>query len=346
MADPASVIADDPVIRMDPAPSERLRSIQVLRAAAAVLVVLFHLGLLQKGYIGVDIFFVISGFIMGTIGIRERAGQFLSRRLIRIVPLYWAVTLTMCGLSLVPGVMKSFDFASGDLAKSLLFIPYFNAQGEIWPLVIPGWTLNFEMFFYALFALGLLVGRPRVMAVAFLAAAVVAGTVWEVQDALYLTYTSPLLIEFVAGLLLSCISRRLSRLAALTVLLLGVASFLWSLGGPFPITEGGMRILFAGIPAAILVGGAVAAERADAWPRLAPVEFIGDTSYALYLTHGLVLPIVARLLSPGFPAIAVGIAVSLIVAAVVYLGFERPVSRWLRSPRVTLTKIARSPAKR
>src|SRR5215475_4375641 len=83
-------------------PVRTLESIQVLRAVAATLVLLFHTKVLGWGYAGVDIFFAISGFIMGTVGIAQKPADFFVLRLIRIVPLYWLVTLGMCLLSLVP----------------------------------------------------------------------------------------------------------------------------------------------------------------------------------------------------------------------------------------------------
>lgn len=308
-----------------------IRSIQLLRAAAATLVVLFHLGLAGKGYTGVDLFFVISGFIMGTVGDRDRPGAFLMRRILRIAPLYWAVTLALCALSLVPGLMRNFDFTAGELAKSLLFIPYMGRQGEIWPLVIPGWTLNFEIFFYALFAVGLAIGRPRATTILLLLVLVALGLAWPGSDARYRVYTSPLLLEFAAGLAIAHGGRRLPSWLGLPLFGAGVLLFAAMLFMPFGIAEGFERLLFAGLPAVLVVGGAVAMERAGQWRSLAPLEYVGDISYSLYLTHGLVLAFTARYIAPGPAEYAVGLIACYAGAAATYHLFEKPVTDRLQS---------------
>ncbi|MEI5604677.1 acyltransferase, partial [Streptomyces brasiliscabiei] len=70
------------------------------------------------------------------------------------MPLYWAVTLGFCALGLTTHLFRHFAVTPADLVRSLLFIPYVNPQGRVWPIVIPGWTLDFEMAFYGLFAIG------------------------------------------------------------------------------------------------------------------------------------------------------------------------------------------------
>ena len=179
-------------------------SIQVLRAVAALSVLLYHAGLFNIGYGGVDVFFVISGFIMGTIGVREAPNEFFGKRLIRIVPLYWAVTIAMCLLSLLPGAFQQFTFDLPRLVKSLLFIPHVDVPtGRVWPLLVPGWTLNYEMFFYAVFAIGLALGRPVMLSVTLMIALVATGLLVAPTNSIWATYTNPMLLEFVSGVALS-----------------------------------------------------------------------------------------------------------------------------------------------
>jgi hypothetical protein len=145
-----------------------LQSIRTLRGLAALLVVGFHAaekaGLSFKvGAIGVDLFFVISGFIIWVVTAQRPAtpGTFLLNRAIRVVPLYWTITLLVAGLALlVPSLLASRVLDPARLLASLLFIPHLDAAGMPWPLLAPGWTLNHEAFFYLVFAAGLLLPRP------------------------------------------------------------------------------------------------------------------------------------------------------------------------------------------
>jgi len=116
-----------------------LPSLQVLRGVAAVMVVLFHVFGFQIGSVGVDIFFVISGFLMfhanrEVFGHARTAILFLKRRILRVVPLYWLCT----AFALCPGVKFKI------LAASVLFIPIRSQDGGIHTVLQPGWTLDFE----------------------------------------------------------------------------------------------------------------------------------------------------------------------------------------------------------
>src|SRR5229473_1548571 len=145
-----------------------IRPIQYLRAIAALMVVWHHsliqvpgvaqfIALPEFGPSGVDIFFVISGFIMLVItaGKEVTPAEFIRQRVIRVVPLYWLTTLLMLGCAVVvPTAFKTLQFSPAAVAKSLLFVPYdsLSFPGHAWPVLVPGWTLNYEMFFYGLFA--------------------------------------------------------------------------------------------------------------------------------------------------------------------------------------------------
>ncbi|MEM1040952.1 MAG: acyltransferase, partial [Pseudomonadota bacterium] len=198
-------------------PGKRIRSIQYLRAIAALSVVAYHAGkrvetelseaalaLFHLGHVGADLFFVISGFIMWSIGrdAPRHPGDFLLRRAIRVVPPYWIATISWVAVMLVAGV-GWIVITPAHVVMSLLFIPHWSPTfaGTFWPVLVPGWTLLFEMFFYTLFALTLLVApRWRLASLTsmllFLVSTGVAtsSTLSAVQ-----AYTSPLLLEFLAG---------------------------------------------------------------------------------------------------------------------------------------------------
>lgn len=307
----------------------RFASIQVMRAVAALAVLLFHQNLLPIGYAGVDIFFVISGFIMGSIGERERPADFIGRRLIRIVPLYWAVTFGMCLLSFVPDLFSTFSFDAPSLLKSLLFIPYALPSGEIWPLVVPGWTLNYEMLFYLVFWLALLAQRPLTVTVMLLGSLVLAGRIAHADEAIWRSWTDPLLLEFLGGLILSRLTWLRGRAVGGGLLMLGAIGF--GIAADIGGDPGAWRPLILGLPAFAMVSGALALERARAWPRLRPMELIGDWSYSLYLLHGLALRAVDKsLVMHPWAAVPLGILSSLGLAYLSYRFFERPVARFLR----------------
>ncbi len=284
-------------------PMPKIWSIQYLRAAAALMVVMFHAcGMVAEyfrpdwpsfGAAGVDIFFVISGFIMWTTTARDDVtpSSFIKHRIVRIVPLYWAITLF-----LYLGWIVFRDRASlpplADLTQSLLFVPYFSARsGEIQPLLIAGWTLNFEMFFYAVFACGLLMAsRHRVFFVGILLCGLVSLRIWTVpSSAIALTYTSPLLLEFAVGCLIGiAYENKMLPRSAVAVFLIAVGFGVLLAAGSLSATDIAFdRFVCWGLPAALIVAGALGVEPLLRHWRLPAL--LGDASYSIYLTHGIAL---------------------------------------------------------
>lgn len=329
-----------------------LQSIQTLRALAATAVLLFHLKLVGLGYAGVDVFFVISGFIMGKVGVKDTPGRFMHKRLARIVPIYWGMTIVVCVMSLIPGAMRHFSFDLASLAKSLLFIPYRNGDGDIFPLIVPGWTLNFEMFFYIVFATLLFSSRPRLYAVLLLCLLAVIGAVQKFSDPVLATYTSPLLLEFAAGLLLSLGNPIRTRVGGLVGLLAGFLGFFAvAFSGELDI-EGLQRAVLLGGPALLVVAGAMAIEKVGAWPFLPGAQMLGDASYSLYLTHGLVISatekIGSKLHLPWSLQAALGLAAAFGLAIFTYRFVEMPILRLLspgsRTPRRMAGQTSAAPS--
>jgi exopolysaccharide production protein ExoZ len=313
------------------ASAAKFESIQALRALAATLVILFHTKVFNSGYAGVDIFFVISGFIMGTVGGGERPREFFLLRLIRIVPLYWSVTLAMCVLSLIPGLFRTFAFDVTSLVKSILFIPYSDPTGHIWPLVVAGWTLNYEMFFYLIFTIGLVLGMPRLFSSMVILLLVTLGLTIQFNAAFARTYTDPILLEFVAGMLLSWIPWLRGFWLGVGQLALGLGGLIFIAFGHVEPGDGISRLIWLGLPCFALVSGALALERGADWPHLKYLIVLGDASYSLYLLHGFIVRIFERLphIHPAVNAIVV-IVLSCIAAVVCYRFFELPTMRLLR----------------
>lgn len=328
-------------------------SLQYLRGVAACMVVWFHCGtqiqrmggvplpLHAAGEYGVDIFFVISGMVMWvtTAGRAMPPAEFLRRRVERIAPLYWLVTAVVAFVALAaPALLHSTHFDAAHLLASLLFFPWPNpVDGSHTPVLVPGWTLNYEMFFYLLFALALLLPRgwrpPAVLAMLAAAVAIGAGAT---QESLRGFYGDPMILEFGAGVALGALALRRAPLPAGW----GWAAAAASLPLALLLTSlpHAPRALYAGLPAALAVGGLALAERRmppPVWPFLLRV---GDASYSIYLTHPLTLALVSTLwraaglhLTPLYYACA--LAATLAVGLACHALIERPVARWIADRR-------------
>lgn len=310
-----------------------LLSAQYLRALASIGVVAFHTGRATiLGQAGVDVFFVISGFIMWMVTIKPIGpAQFMWHRVARVVPLYWVATLIMAVLR---------GSSAPDAVESLLFWPHRDAGGQVWPILVQGWTLNFEMFFYLVFAVILLIPRRlQLLSLTLVLCSLSAiGLALRPQGAALHTYTSPLFLEFLAGVWLSELIRRgkfPSFNVAFTMLVVGLIGFAISLRQPAPDL---WRFVVWGGPSLLVVCGAISIELRRGMPTIAPLKLLGDGSYSIYLFHTFVfyaVSFIAR--SPlgrwpaPFPVVAVSVTVAgtVIGLAAFYL-FERPLTALLR----------------
>jgi exopolysaccharide production protein ExoZ len=281
-----------------------LYSIQYLRAIAALAVVLFHAaersgGHFQIGAAGVDVFFVISGFIMWTISERRPVTpwRFLLDRLQRIAPSYWIVTAIMIA-GAVAGLFPNMKLTTGHILGSMIFIPERSpSNGMIWPVLVQGWTLNYEMFFYAIFGAALLLSRRiRLFSIASVFAAfVIAGVIFSPQSPLLLTYTRPIILEFVVGILLAelwlsgTIPKAGLGLALIVVALSGFAAI--------QLLHLEFNELNCGPLAMALVLGTVSLERSGKLPDIPPLTYLGNASYSIYLWHTLAISVVMKLMA-------------------------------------------------
>lgn len=358
-------------------PTRRIDAIQWLRAIAAGLVVIEHaknaistehLGLAPSDSplsifpfsAGVDLFFVISGFIMAysSGGLFGRAGGrriFLLRRLARIAPLYWLTTSFMVLVFIALGSRAWSGTSWPSVAASYLFLPAANAAGEPFPLFVIGWTLNYEMAFYAVFAL--FIGFRERAALALTAGAIVliaiCGSLFAPEALALRFWTDPIILEFVAGIGLYGLHRggllRLSRVARLGLgaAALGVLALHCADPGPW-------RAAVWGMPAAALVAVALAwSETTEAPSRGSRAALAGDLSYAVYLAHLPVILIGAtalRALAPSSAWVWFGLfpilvaAGTLGAAGLLHRLVERPIQQAAR--RATPPPMATSPALR
>lgn len=338
-----------------------LSNIQVLRAIASLLVVHAHaagptgLGL---GWIGgangVDLFFVISGFIIAYVASLD-ASQFMTRRLIRIVPIYWSSTLALYVLVLV--VPRMFHTTSSDptlLVRSLGFLPTASGvhteDGIPHPTLSGGWTLNYEMYFYAIFAIALAWSPRWATGIATAILLVVLATVQVTplrDEPVAHFYGHPMVLEFAYGIAAFHLVRyaeargraRPDMSGQKAVLVAGVVLGFVSLAFTGEIFGASPRWLASGIPAFVVVVCAVLLERVhgikvtNRWLILA-----GDASYVMYLIHAYVVFGILRLLLGNHrmselagQLVTIGlIGVSTLAAIVIYRFYEQPILRLLK----------------
>ena len=335
-----------------PTPANRNEFIQVMRFVAAALVLITHatfyvhervdggVPVWHFGEIGVPIFFVISGIVMvissvslpsDTAGARE----FMARRLLRILPLYWLVTFAKVAIALaVPSVINHNHFDLGHAVKSFLFIPAYNQDGDIRPIHGVGWTLLHEMFFYVVFAtMMLLRTRPALSASALILALYVVGRLAQPHDAVLSVMTSSVNLYFILGMLIGAAAVRslTGRGPRPSWVLAGLAVF--ALVKWFAPPGAGIPL----DPVVPLVGCAMLVLAHCKMPKFLswPVA-LGDSSYALYLFHPFLAPAVLMGLHKLLPSLGplVAIPVTVLVAITVshglHLWLEMPLNRWAK----------------
>jgi exopolysaccharide production protein ExoZ len=332
---------------------DRFLSVQYLRGLAALAVVIYHaeLQLRRAGYVGwwpspvltgagVDLFFVISGFIMWVTTVSRNTGpaDFYARRVARIVPLYWFFTTVVVSVAVVvPQALQTTKFDLAHVVASYFFIPFPSpVDGKAFPILIPGWTLNYEMFFYFIFGSCLWIGSRlcRLAAVtSILIALALAGYAFQPQSTALAFWTNSIIIEFLFGLLLGWIVVAMPAHRSGGWAL--IASAVVTLGIAINIPDC-PRFLAIGLPSALLVLGAVILERGGGMPKWSLPKLLGDASYSIYLSHVIFLSVFGQLwrkleIGSGpasYLAFAVlSVILSAAVGILVYVLIEKPLGK-------------------
>ena len=331
-----------------------ISNLQILRGLSALGVVFYHTDLRLAGgwhteFFGVSTFFVISGSIMCFVtrnpeGGDHTAGRFIVRRAIGIVPLYWLATFAWITLFNRPPITRHLDPIMGwvetyvpHILRSLFFVP-----SDTFPVLGVGWTLNFEIYFYALFAMGLLVSRtlaPLIAAVVIFA--VINANNSGVDNWLIKYYSHADILFFLQGILLFYIwwvtkddlEKSPIHVRMLIIVACGlVVAFVY--GSQFIAPQ---QDLFAGGSAEfplLLVAAAIFAASAGADITWRPLVLIGDASYAIYLTHEIVMtqldrvtPIWKENLWPALLVVVIATAIGIVV----HILIEKPILRLIRN---------------
>jgi exopolysaccharide production protein ExoZ len=319
-------------------PPDLFYNLQALRGYAAVSVATFHFALIPAasvpwpyGSFGVDLFFVLSGFIIAW-STRDGHHGFLMHRAIRVLPAYWIAT----GLfGVIVLIAMPIEAALGWLGRSLLFLH--GADGRP-PLLFVGWTLVYELVFYLLYAGALRAGPRRApfLAIAALPVLAYGGRLIGLAPRDW-----PLLIEFAFGLAIFLwVDRRRTPFppgAALTLVLVA-AALLYLLEPGLHGRDGGaadqIRVAALGLPAAAVVLGLVQLERAGFALRSRPVLALGAASYAVYLLHPIVfsfvLPVAPGSYARPFAIFILLLAITIGVSLAFRAWIEVPMLRFMR----------------
>lgn len=307
--------------------NKTIDSIQALRGFAALLVVFFHYGLglkldannpiailLSHGWSGVDLFFIISGFIAAHTVSNQSKGiypgvEYFVKRVSRIVPLYYLVTILSAGQS-----VESFI----ETLKSLLFIPIGGpAPDGLGPTyggarVGQGWTLNYEMYFYLIVSLSFLFGRLKwfftlsVMASTVIIPFLMYGTPegygfggFNFDFVYFSLITNPITLEFMIGIIIyhlySKMDKNLSIIWLITIPSL-VLLYAINLYSPFYFTS---RITAWAIPSALLMIAFLKLELTNKIRFNKLIMQIGNISFSIYLLHesaqGILLKLIKKI---------------------------------------------------
>ncbi|WP_343670102.1 acyltransferase [Chitinophaga sp.] len=308
---------------------KKLNSIQFLRGIAASLVVYSHVIDVQEkfsiskqgaffywgnfGAIGADLFFVISGFIISYIANEyiglTKAKEFLIKRFLRINPIYYLASLIQLIVFYYYYTPFPLEEMINKLCDTVILFPLFDSSHPISPILSVGWTLSFEWWFYLIFLGTILfkLEKKLLCLILIFGALIISGVCFRHNDLRIFFFTSPIMIEFVLGIIIYQIYHKFKISASISYLLiiLGIISYLFNIfNGYGNISEFGnillhgqgfLRVIIWGIPSAFLVAGCVYLETNNGLNKLWNSRLfllVGDASYAIYLLHIPVLYVI------------------------------------------------------
>ncbi|MHD0614703.1 acyltransferase family protein [Morganella morganii] len=352
-----------------PLNSKKIESIQVLRGIAALFVVLYHyrniinstysqgnLGdlLFNYGWIGVDLFFFISGFIIyKTTNKKTTAKEFAIKRVFRIFPVYW-VCLIMFLLASWWTTSKGINFYS--LFKSIVLIPNdYRSQGPFYgySLLSVAWTLSYEVFFYFIFLLSMVISRKYRFELSsmmiILILAVTQNIFYEnisffdvksndnnMNISLISNFkfiSNPMMLEFILGMfiakhydLLTRLSKEIPYVKFMLSFIL-IACILSIYSGFY--NSHGISIRGIGIPALVIFIVTLLAESSHSFKPPKILVNLGTISYSLYLTH-LLSPCIISIIfggamsTSGFNYLFTCLLTSIILSICMYVLIEKP----------------------
>ena len=348
----------------------RIESIQVMRGVAAIAVLVTHsldmawnsdpafsseqLGHLpQFGAIGVDLFFVISGFVMafsvyGKDGLTA-GRRFLVQRWIRVGPPYLIVTAVAIALSLAAGQLPAWR----SLANSILFVPWFDVEKFTFPPLIVGWTLSLEFTFYLFVLAVVLMSATRHIGYLALAIAALVAIGFVVPNGVFLLdwITNPIFLEFAFGILAYIVWTKgwldrfrpvftIGAIAGLAALVVQLVVGYGSIFQAEVVLDGRVsmqRVIWWGLPMLLIFLAVLPVQPRKTRAHTRLWLLLGNASFSIYLVHVPVIRLVqyaakySPLVVPGWTVLAIAL-VSGVVAGLLFFRFvERPLTKWLSS---------------
>ncbi|MEN7536094.1 acyltransferase family protein [Aurantiacibacter flavus] len=338
---------------------------QALRAFAVFLVLFVHVedlvasvgisqSMLAFGNVGVDLFFVLSGFVIvhSTIKTNPSATEFFKSRLVRIAPIYWILTLGVFSIAIFfPNLLGSTQANFSYLFKSILFIPYERQDGSVFPILFVGWSLNYEMFFYTIFSVFLAlfggIRRSVIAASTFIVALVVVVSLTNPAPVPVAFLGQSIILEFVFGMWIGYLANRQPSATIKWAQWILLAAIVWLVAYMFAWPSG-PRWILAGVPSVIILVSALSLERSGIVVTNSKVQLLGASSYAIYLSHPFVLQGISKLVPPltsisaTIALVVTGFAVALATGVAVHLLIELPVVRYLKRTIIHRSQISAS----
>lgn len=341
-----------------------LQSIRALRGIAATLVVIYHAcdyanshgypgskNLFNIGAYGVDIFFVISGYVM-LLSLEKKSGttytpyqtakNFIARRIIRITPIYWIGTSILYFIyAIQPQRFRNFTASAEDYIASIFFFPTCRVSGgsTISPILSQGWTLYHEMFFYAIIFGTLLAARRVQLTTKIVPLGIVAlsltGAYFSYPNIPWIELiTSPLNIEFAVGCAIYKTHQKFrpkqrSIQVGLTLVLAGLLLLL--LSPDLSHSHRLDRVAWWGTAAGLVFYGSILADPLLQESSLF-CKYVGDPSYSTYIFHGLTFSAADLVLKRiGFPEdqlafISLIATISCITGYILFKKLENPIN--------------------
>jgi len=320
-------------------------SIQLLRAVAAVMVVVFHVlnkaqntGVIvthpfMSGAAGVDLFFMISGFIMVYITHNKKVSikDFLLKRVVRIIPLYWIMTTVAAIVFLLFPSMINSQNGVTTILNSYTLIP---VKENI--LLTVAWTLRYEVLFYLIFSISLLLGSARYIACGITITTLSLLSLTSPQNFYMSFVTNPIIIEFVIGMLIYFAVASLNSNYGFLIIIGGVSLLFQNQ------TEHseGIRVFFYAIPMLMVFLGMISLEGKLSASKNKLIKFtayLGDASYSIYLSHLFTIGatyFIGNKATPNinqFIFIPVSIALSIFLGLLCYEIVEKPITKYIKS---------------
>lgn len=321
-------------------------TIQWLRALAVMMVIVFHvllkaqiLGLttlsFSQGAAGVDLFFIISGFIMVYITNRRKFSfiNFMKRRVLRIIPLYWLLSMVVGIVYFYnPSIVNSHN-GETDILSSFSLLP---VQGKVMLLEV-GWTLRYEFFFYFIFAISFFLFRKNAIYCLVLIVTISMASLFNLNNFYVQYFTNPIILEFSFGIASYYLFRKVTTKIGLASLITGVM-----LLALFALAEYGLqnRVVFYGLPMLFIFLGLLSFEDSIKKSKGCTSRFfsyLGDASYSLYLSHTLAIGVVAKALTlfnngiAPYMFVPLAIIASLLTGIVCYECVEKPITKFVKN---------------